>query len=122
MPVSTEEACTLVGSPYADAVFTLPRADETPPPERPRLGVLLAQGEGAPRINQVVKGSVAETAGLQAGDYVVVAAGVEIRNPDDLVDIVARQAFGTWLPLTIRRDGKEIDLIARFPTRPMKDR
>jgi S1-C subfamily serine protease len=122
MPVSTEVACTLVGSPYADAVFTLPRADEMPPPERPRLGVLLAQGEGAPRINQVVKGSVAETAGLQAGDYVVVAAGVEIRNPDDLVDIVARQAFGTLLPLTIRRDGKEIDLIARFPTRPMKDR
>jgi uncharacterized iron-regulated protein len=122
MPVSTEEACTLVGSPYADAVFTLPRADETPPPERPRLGVLLAQGEGAPRINQVVKGSVAEAAGLQAGDHVVVAAGVEIRNPDDLVDIVARQAFGTWLPLTIKRDGKEIDLIGRFPTRPMKDR
>jgi len=118
IPVAVDTACKLVGTSFADAVFTLPRADETPPPERPRLGVFLAQGDGAPRISQVASDSVAEATGLQAGDHVVRAAGLETRNPDDLVDIIARQAPGTWLPLSIRRDGQEIDLIAKFPTRP----
>jgi uncharacterized iron-regulated protein len=122
IPVSVEAACAHVGSSYADAVFTLPRTDETPPPERPRLGVLLAQGDGAPRINRVADDSVAEIAGLKTGDLVVRAAGLETRNSDDLVEIVGRQAPGTWLPLSIRRDGQEIDLIAKFPTRPRQDR
>jgi uncharacterized iron-regulated protein len=125
IPVSADEACALVGTSYADVVFTLPHADESPPPERPRLGVALVQGDGAdgaPRINQVVKDSVAEIAGLKTGDIVARAAGLEMRTPDELVDVVARQAPGTWLPLSIRRDGQEIDLIAKFPPRPRQDR
>jgi uncharacterized iron-regulated protein len=122
IPESVDTACKLVGTSYADIVFTLPPTDTTPAPERPRLGVLLAPGDGAPRINNVARGSVAEAVGLQAGDHVVRAAGLETRNPDDLVEIVGRQAPGTWLPLSIRRDGQEIDLIAKFPTRPRQDR
>jgi uncharacterized iron-regulated protein len=122
IPVSVDTACKLVGTPFADAIFTLPRSEETPPPERPRLGVLVAQGDGAPRINQVVGGSVGEAAGLRAGDHVVRAAGVETRNPDELVEIIGRQAPGTWLPLSIKRDGQELDLIAKFPPRPRPDR
>jgi S1-C subfamily serine protease len=100
----------------------LPRAEEAPAPDRPRLGVFLAQGDGAPRISQVAGGSVAEVTGLKAGDHVVRAAGQETQNPDDLVEIIGRQAPGTWLPLSIRRDGQEIDLIAKFPPRPKQDR
>ena len=123
IPVSIDEACTLVGTSYADAVFTLPRTDETPSPsDRPRLGVELVQGDGAPRINRVVSDSVAQATGLRVGDHVVRAAGLETRNPGDLVDIIARQAPGTWLPVSIRRDGQEIELIAKFPTRPKQDR
>ena len=122
IPVSVDTACKHVGTSYADAVFTLPRSEETPAPARPRLGVLLMQGDGAPRINRVVSGSVAEAAGLQSGDHVVRAAGLEMRNPDYLVEIVSRQAPGTWLPLGIRRDGQEIELIAKFPTLPQQDR
>jgi len=122
IPVSADGACTLVGTGFADAVFTLPRTDETPPAERPRLGVLLGEGAGAPRINRVVGNSVAEITGLKAGDEVVRAAGLETRNPEELVEVVARQAPGTWLPLSIRRDGHEIDLVAKFPTRPRQDR
>jgi Haem-binding uptake, Tiki superfamily, ChaN/PDZ domain len=122
IPVSVDTACKYVGTSYADAVFTLPRSEETLAPARPRLGVLLMQGDGALRINRVVSGSVAEAAGLQAGDHVVRAAGLEMRNSDDLVEIVSRQAPGTWLPLGIRRDGQEIDLIAKFPTLPRQDR
>jgi len=122
IPVSVDTACKHVGTSYADAVFTLPRSEEALAPARPRLGVLLMQGDGALRINRVVGGSVAEAAGLQAGDHVVRAAGLEMRNPDDLDEIVGRQAPGTWLPLGIRRDGQDIDLIAKFPTLPRQDR
>jgi uncharacterized iron-regulated protein len=122
IPVSVDEACKLVGTSYADAVFTLPRTEETPPAERPRLGVVLVEGDGAPRINRVVGNSVAEITGLKAGDQIVRAAGLETRNPDEVVEIIGRQAPGTWLPLSIKRDGQEIDLIAKFPTRPRQDR
>jgi uncharacterized iron-regulated protein len=122
IPVSANAACMLVGTSFADAVFTLPREDETPPPDRPRLGVALADGDGAPRINRVVGDSVAEVAGLKVGDHVTRAAGLAIRNPDELVEVISRQAPGTWLPLSIRRDGQEIDLVAKFPTRPRQER
>lgn len=122
IPVSVHTACKHVGTSYADAIFTLPRSQEMLAPARPRLGVLLMWGDGTPRINRVVSGSVAEAAGLLAGDHVVRAAGLEMRNPSDLVEIVSRQAPGTWLPLGIRRDGREIDVIAKFPTLPRQDR
>src|SRR3984893_9530047 len=122
IPASTDAACMLVGTSYADAVFTLPRTEETPPPERPRLGVVLVEGDGAPRINRVAGDSVAEITGLKAGHHLVRAAGLKTRNPDEVVEIIGRQAPGTWLPLSIKRDGQEIDLIAKFPTRPRQDR
>ena len=122
IPVSSDAACMLVGTSFADALFTLPREDETPPPDRPRLGVALVDGDGAPRVNRVVGDSVAEVAGLKVGDHVTRAAGLAVRNPDELVEVIARQAPGTWLPLSIRRDGQEIDLVAKFPTRPRQDR
>ena len=119
IPVSVDTACTRVGKSFANAMFTLPPGgDEAPTVERPRLGVELVQGEGAPRVNRVVGSSVAEAAGLKAGDHVVRAAGVEMRSPDDLVDVVGRQAPGTWLPLSVRRDGQEIEVVAKFPARP----
>src|SRR6266446_726060 len=122
IPVSVDTACKLVGTSFADAVFTLPRSEETPPPDRPRLGVALVDGDGAPRINRVVGDSVAEIAGLKVGDHVTRAAGLAVRNPDELVEVIARQAPGTWLPLSIRRDGQEMDVVAKFPTRPRQDR
>jgi uncharacterized iron-regulated protein len=122
IPASVDTACTLVGTSYADAIFTLPREEETPPPDRPRLGVGLIEGEGAPRINRVVNDSVAEITGLKVGDLVLRAAGLDMRTPGELADTVARQAPGTWLPLSVRRDGQELDLIAKFPTRPRQER
>src|SRR5262249_6558516 len=52
IPVSVDAACMVVGTSFADAVFTLPRMEETPPSDRPRLGVVLVEGEGAPRRHQ----------------------------------------------------------------------
>jgi len=115
LPVDGDTACTLTGTTRADAVFTLPRENAGPAPERPRLGILLSGGGDAPRITRVIHDSVAERAGLQTGDEVVRAAGVGVRTPAELIEVVARQAPGTWLPLSIRRAGQEIDAVARFP-------
>jgi uncharacterized iron-regulated protein len=117
MPESTDSACKVIGTGYADVIFTLPHEDDTPPPERPRLGVLLTDGDGAPRVSRVVDNSVADTAGMKAGDDVVRAAGLAIRTPDELVEVIGRQAPGTWLPLSVRRDGQEMDVVAKFPPR-----
>jgi len=87
-------------------------------PITPQLGAVLEQGDDSPRINRVANDSVAELAGLKAGDQVVRAAGLEMRRPEDLMEIVVRQPPGTWLPLSIRRGGQEIDVIAKFPARP----
>jgi S1-C subfamily serine protease len=119
MPTSTDTACKVIGdSAFADAIFTLPHEEDTPPPDRPRLGVLLTDGDGSPRVSRVVNNSVAETAGLKAGDQVVQAAGLAIRTPDELVEVIGRQAPGTWLPLSVKRDGQEMDVVAKFPPRP----
>jgi uncharacterized iron-regulated protein len=116
IPVSVDEACKLVGTSYADAIFTLPHS------EQPRLGVVLVPGDGAPSVNRVANDSVAEATGLKAGDLIVRAAGLEIQTPDDLVETIGRQAPGTWLPLGIKRDGQEIEVIAKFPPRPLPNR
>ncbi len=115
IPAAVDIACTLIGTGYADAIFTLPRADEAPPSEQPQLGVLLGESDGSLRIDRVVSDSVAEIAGLKAGDQVVRAAGLAMRSADDLMEVVARQAPGTWLHLSVRRDGQEIEIIAKFP-------
>jgi uncharacterized iron-regulated protein len=83
---------------------------------RPRLGVMLAaQDGGAVRIDRVVSGSIAESAGIRGGDVVLTAAGATVNTILDVQRAVSRQAPGTWLPLRVRRDGAEIDLIAKFP-------
>jgi len=98
----------------ADAVYVV-RAPLTDPP---RLGIAMEVATGGVRIAQVTAGSVAERAGLKAGDVVVEAAGVVVTSPQVMRQTVARQAPGTWLPLKVRRDGQELEIIARFPPAP----
>ena len=54
--------------------------------------MLLEQGDGAPRINRVVSDSVAEIAGLKAGDLVVRAAGLRLRRPA-VIAVIAMAAI-----------------------------
>jgi len=82
---------------------------------RPRLGVMIETIEERVRIIQVMDDSVAAAADARAGDVVVEAAGVPLAATSELIEIVQRQAPGTWLPLTIERDGATVDLVAKFP-------
>ncbi len=119
LPVDADEACQalsaeLVGADLADAVFVVEeQVDEDEP--RPRLGVMIDNGDNGVRVMEVVPGSVAERAGILAGDIIQEAAGFEVETTGQLIDVIQRQAAGTWLPLKILREDENQELIARFP-------
>ena len=45
----------------------------------------------------------------------VSAAGRPIEKVSQLIAIIGIPAPGTWLPLTIRRDGKDLEVVAKIP-------
>jgi S1-C subfamily serine protease len=80
--------------------------------------VRLEPGADGVRIADVTTGSVAEKAGLKAGDVLREIASRPVKESRDVTAAVARQAPGTWLPVTVARDGGQIDLVAKFPPEP----
>ncbi len=122
VPWDAGRACselTRPGGPaVADAVFGLAAQADAAAPQRPRLGVLIGDGDGGVRVKKVIEGSVAEAAGLAPGDLIREAAGVAVAKASDLIAIVRRQAPGTWLPLRVRRGAETVDIVARFPPTP----
>lgn len=122
LPWTRGEECEALTAGVADAVFMLRRPPEPASAARPkpRLGILI--GDSADPAGVLVRGvqpdSVAEAAGLKKDDVIVEAAGVATGKTPILIDIVQRQAPGTWLPLTIQRAGESLDLVAKFPSQP----
>ena len=114
LPMTPAAACEDLDPGLADAVFVVERQDGQGP--RPRLGVIIETAEEGVLIRDVAKGSVAAAAELQAGDLVREAAGQELERHGQLIEIVQRQAPGTWLPLRVQRGERTIDIVARFPT------
>lgn len=100
---------------HADAHYVLGDESAFQPAEPLRLGVLLEAHPEGVRVVSVNDKSVAEQAGLEAGDVIVSAAGVAVERPIDLSAILGRQAPGTLLPLGVRRDGVVRERLARFP-------
>lgn len=82
---------------------------------KPRLGVYIEDGDGGVLVTNVAEGSVAEAADVRAKDVIVKAAGVTVARTSELITVVHRQAPGTWLPLLIRRQQQDIEIIAKFP-------
>jgi S1-C subfamily serine protease len=72
-------------------------------------------GRGGAVVLQVEKNSIAEAAKLQDSDVILEMAGLPLKNTEDVVTIVKRQAPGTWMPLKIKRDDQEMQIIAKFP-------
>lgn len=107
--------CDSMEAGIADAVFGLGEWQE-PKSKGPRLGVLIASDQGGVLVQQVTEQSVAEATGLAQGDVIVETAGTPVAQTGELIEIVQRQAPGTWLPLVVRRNSEQIDLVAKFPT------
>jgi regulator of sigma E protease len=77
-----------------------------------RLGLRLDRPDVAPIIGMVVPGSVAESAGLRAGDRVVSIDGRAMRLWEDVVGAV-RAHPGEWVQLRVLREGSEIEIRLR---------
>lgn len=114
LPWEADADCSTLTVGLADAVFGLSAASPAPP-GRPRLGVMLDGSSGNVVVRDVVKDSIADRAGVHAGDVVVMVAGIPVQEAADIIDVVRQQAPGTWLPMTVKRAGESLDLVARFP-------
>lgn len=123
LPWNSGTSCDLLTANIADAIFgtALPplAADERP---RQRLGIRfeMAQDGGGARVLQVEKGSIAEKADIRESDLIIEAAGLPVKQLNDIVEIVKRQAPGTWLPLKLKRGSDTMEAVAKFS--PMSKR
>lgn len=74
-----------------------------------QLGMKVYQPRIEPVIGKVVAGSVAERAGLQVGDKVLLAAGQPVNTWQELVEIIAAHP-GVPLEMLVLREGRELTL------------
>ncbi|MBP6058815.1 MAG: ChaN family lipoprotein [Nitrosomonas sp.] len=116
LPWDSDKSCKQLVKGVADAVFgVLPHTSESFQPQFQRLGIRYEMGRGGAVVLQVEKNSIAEATKLQDSDVILEMAGLPLKNTEDVIAIVKRQAPGTWLPLKIRRDDQEMEVIAKFP-------
>jgi S1-C subfamily serine protease len=115
LPFDSTDNCDPLPAELASAVFVVEAASAEPLPPGPRLGVLIESGDAGVRIMEVFEGSVAAQSGIVEGDVILAAAGFKTTTNSSLVEIIQRQAPGTWLPLTVQRGDKSLELLAKFP-------
>jgi hypothetical protein len=66
-------------------------------------------------VTQVADGGVARAAGARVDDVVLAAGGVEVFDAADLEERVRQRTAGTVLQLTVRREGRTLELVAALP-------
>ena len=117
IPWDTNKSCKQLTEGYANAVFGLVPQSIEATPSFQRLGIQyeMMMGQNGARVIDVEKASIAEAAGLLSGDIIHEIAGVTVKETNDIVSVVKRQAPGTWLPLSVKRDIALIEIIAKFP-------
>jgi len=115
LPLDADADCAALPAELASAVFVVEAEDDDTAAPKPRLGVLIEDDEDGVRVMQVVEDSIAERSGIREGDRIQSAAGFSTRNSADLIEIIQRQAPGTWLPITVKRGSKTVEITARFP-------
>jgi hypothetical protein len=117
LPWDPSDACAELVPGVADVVFGVEARPQPARPDRPRLGISIVPAPTGVLVGEVVVGSIAEQAGIRAGDVIVRIAGESAVQLVDVIEAVQRQAPGTWLPITVKRGDETLDLVARFPPR-----
>lgn len=116
LPWDESRSCQSLMPGLATAVFGVQvHVSDLTQAQFQRLGIRFEMGRGGAVVLQVEKNSIAEAADLQSSDVILEMAGLPVKNTEDVIAIVKRQAPGTWLPLKVRRDDHELQIIARFP-------
>lgn len=117
VPWDDQLSCDDLVPGFAYAVFGIQTPVEVSEEDKPHLGVYLEQTEQGMKVMKIVKNSVAEASGIAIGDIIVRLAGKQVHNISDVVVIVQNMVPGTWLPLTVKRSEKLVDIIAKFPSK-----
>ncbi len=115
LPWDRQFDCKMLTPDLADAVFGLsePQVDEE---QKPKLGVHIENAENGVKVVRVVTDSIAQSAGIREDDIIVTVAGRVASNVIHVIDAVQRMVPGTWLPIVLDRDGKQLEVIAKFPS------
>jgi len=85
---------------------------------KPWLGIHIHNDDSGVRVANVVPGSPADEAGLQAGDLVEAVAGEAVGDVRDVLDAVANSKKGKAVTVTVNRDGDVHDLKATLGKTP----
>ena len=115
LPLDSTATCDPLPADLASVVFVVDAESETPVPPRPRLGIIIEGSDAGVRVSQVVEDSVAAQCGLVEDDLIEAAAGFKTTTNASLIEIIQRQAPGTWLPLKVKRGDESLELLAKFP-------
>jgi predicted metalloprotease with PDZ domain len=102
-------------TPYDFVVYT---AYEELPGERVKLGVRMDEQDGRVVLRDVVPGSAAATAGVQAGDVILSLDGEPVADNFDLVYAVGQKVKGDKGVLEVERGGEQLRLEVDFQPLP----
>ena len=84
------------------------------PAMRDRLGITTDSGAF---VGEVVDGSAAQQAGIQAGDVITQIDDKKVRSAADVGEIIGKLAPGDRVKITVQRDGKDKTLTATLGSR-----
>jgi len=118
VPWDEELSCEDLVPGFAYSVFGLPPQLTTAEESKPHLGVYLEPAAKGMKVVKVIEHSLAEASGIATGDRIVELAGMPVKSMSDVVAAVQNMVPGTWLPLTVERNDKRIDIVAKFPAKP----
>ncbi len=74
-------------------------------------------GKAGARVDEVAGGSVAEAAGLKAGDRILSFGGEAVAGGRALAPVLRKVKAGTTVKVRVLRDGKEVELEAVYPAK-----
>ena len=75
-----------------------------------QVGVQVAEGLWGVEVMEITPGSAAEKAGIQVGDYILYAGGVELLTSSDLLRVRHQYRVGDDLPVVLWRGGEELEV------------
>jgi S1-C subfamily serine protease len=107
------------------AVAGLCRADDakkddkkSDEPKSGFLGVMIDEQDGKVVISEVIPDSPAAKAGLKSGDVVFKVGKEEIKDQQNLVEMISKHKPGDKVSVVIKRDGKEQTIDVTLGERP----
>lgn len=108
--LTAQEATAVPDAPAAEAAQS----------EHGFLGVSLAETRAGARVAEVLAGSPAEAAGIQAGDLITAVNGEAAATAAEVVAAISALSAGDSVALSLDRAGDSVDVTATLTTKPVE--